>query len=292
MTNLLRAACWMLGAIASFSAMAVAARIVLGDLSAMQLMFYRNILAVGVLLLCLPVIGMHRLRVRQPLTHLVRHSVHFFAQYAWFVAIALIPLAQVFALEFTVPIWSLLFASVLLGEKITPPRIAAVGFGFLGVLVIVRPGLTTVEFGTVVMLLGAFAFGIAHTLTRKITLTDSPMSVLVLMNVLQLPMAAAAFAFNTALPSAQQWPFLTIVALAALAAHYCLTKALSLAPANIVIPMDFLRLPLIALLAWWIFQEAVSVWVYAGTALMLLGVWINLNSSEQRGRKVAEKVSL
>lgn len=276
-----RAASWMVGAIVSFSTVAIAARVVLAELTPLQLMFYRNIIATSVLVCCLPLIGVHRLRVKQPITQLIRHSVHFAAQYAWFVAIALIPLAQVFALEFTVPIWSLLFASILLGEKITPPRVAAVGFGFLGVLVIVRPGLTTVEFGTVVMLLGAFAFGIAHTLTRKITLTDSPLSVLVLMNVLQLPMAAMAFVFDPILPPAGQWPFLVLIALAALAAHYCLTKALSLAPANVVIPMDFLRLPLIAALAWWIFQEAVSPWVFAGAALMLLGVWINLRARSE-----------
>ncbi len=278
----LRAAAWMAGAIASFSAMAIAARIVLGDLTPLQLMFYRNIIASAVLLCCFPLMGVHRLKVRQPVTQVIRHGVHFAAQYAWFVAIALIPLAQVFALEFTVPIWSLLFAAVLLGEKITPPRLIAVGLGFLGVLVIVRPGVAAVEFGTVVMLLGAIAFGVAHTLTRKITLTDSPLSVLVLMNFLQLPMAAIAFVFDPILPPAWQWPCLIAIALAALSAHYCLTKALSLAPANVVIPMDFLRLPLIAVLAWWIFQEAVSLWVFVGASLMLMGVWVNLRSSERK----------
>jgi drug/metabolite transporter (DMT)-like permease len=272
----------MAGAIASFSAMAIAARIVLGDLTPLQLMFYRNIIAVSVLVCCFPFIGVHRLRVRQPGVQLLRHSVHFLAQYAWFVAIALIPLAQVFALEFTVPIWSLLFAAVLLGEKITAPRVAAVVLGFLGTLLIVRPGLLDPETGTLVMLAGAFAFGIAHTLTRKITLTDSPLSVLVLMNLLQLPMAALAFSFDPIWPPGWQWPCLISIALTALTAHYCLTKALSLAPANVVIPMDFLRLPLIALLAWLIFQEAVSAWVFAGAALMLVGVWINLRSESRR----------
>lgn len=276
MTNFLRAACWMLGAIASFSAMAVAARIVLGDLSAMQLMFYRNILAVGVLLLCLPVIGMHRLRVRQPLTHLVRHSVHFFAQYAWFVAIALIPLAQVFALEFTVPIWAVLFAALLVNEQITRQRLWAVMLGFAGTLVIVRPGFVAVETGTIVMLAGALAFGLVHTLTRKITITDNPMSVMVLMNFLQLPMAGIAFAYDPVWPPTWQWPCLLAIALTALTAHYCLAKALSLAPANIVIPMDFLRLPLIAVIAWWVFNEPLELWVFAGASLMLAGIWINL----------------
>lgn len=281
MNSRLLAAAWMAGAIASFSAMAIAARIVLGDLTPLQLMFYRNIIATSVLVCCFPLMGVHRLRVRQPWVQLIRHSVHFIAQYAWFVAIALIPLAQVFALEFTVPIWSLLFAALLLGEKITPPRLIAVGLGFIGVLVIVRPGLVAVDVGTAVMLMGAFAFGIAHTLTRKITQTDSPLSVLVLMNVLQLPMAALAFAVEPAWPPTWQWPCLVAIALAALSAHYCLTKALSLAPANVVIPMDFLRVPLIAILAWWIFKETVSIWVFAGTGLMLLGIWINLRSRSE-----------
>lgn len=276
MTAHLRAACWMAGAIASFSAMAIAARIVLGDLTPMQLMFYRNIIAVLVLLGCLPMIGLHRLKIQQPLTHLLRHSVHFLAQFAWFVAIALIPLAQVFALEFTVPIWALLFAAVLVGEPITQRRLWAVVLGFAGTLVIVRPGFVAVEGGTIVMLCGALAFGLVHTLTRKITETDSPMSVLVLMNFLQLPMAAIAFGFDPAWPPAWQWPCLISIALTALTAHYCLAKALSLAPANIVIPMDFLRLPLIAVLAWWIFQEPLDVWIFAGGALMLAGIWINL----------------
>lgn len=272
----LRAAAWMAGAIASFSGMAIAARIVLGDLSTLQLMFYRNIIAVSVLLLCMPVIGVGRLRIHQPWTHAIRHSIHFLAQYAWFVAIALIPLAQVFALEFTVPIWAVLMGALLLGERITAPRLWAVALGFAGTLVIVRPGIAPVEVGTVVMLAGAVAFSIAHTLTKKITRTDSPMTVLVVMNLAQLPMAAVAFAFAPAWPPAWQWPCLVAVALTALTAHYCLTKALSLAPANVVIPMDFLRLPLIAVLAWWIFQEPLDPWVFAGAGLMLLGIWINL----------------
>ena len=280
MTNTLRAACWMVGAIASFSAMAIAARIVLDDLSAMQLMFYRNIIAVAVLLLCLPLIGLQRLKVQQPLTHLIRHSVHFLGQYAWFVAIALIPLAQVFALEFTVPIWAVLFAALLVNEPITRQRLWAVVLGFAGTLVIVRPGLVAVETGTVVMLAGALAFGLVHTLTRKITLTDNPMSVMVLMNFLQLPMAGIAFGFDPVWPPTWQWPCLIAIALAALSAHYCLARALSLAPANVVIPMDFLRLPLIAVLAWWIFQEPLELWLFVGAGLMLAGIWINLRPEQ------------
>ncbi|MFT5032309.1 MAG: drug/metabolite transporter (DMT)-like permease [Bacteroidia bacterium] len=276
MTANLRAACWMVGAIASFSAMAIAARIVLGDLTPLQLMFYRNIIAVMVLIFCLPMIGLHRLKIQQPLTHVIRHSVHFFGQFAWFVAIALIPLAQVFALEFTVPIWAVLFAALLVNEQITRQRLWALLLGFAGTMVIVRPGLVAVETVTIVMLCGALAFGLVHTLTRKITQTDSPMSVLVLMNFLQLPMAAIAFSVDPLWPPSGQWPCLVSIALTALTAHYCLAKALSLAPANIVIPMDFLRLPLIAVLAWWIFQEPLEVWVFAGAALMLTGIWINL----------------
>ncbi len=276
-----RAVVWMLGALASFTAMAVAARVVSTELNTFQLLFFRTSIA---LLVLLPVLFIVRppLRSARPGVHLIRHCAHFAGQYGWFFGIAAIPLAEVFALEFTVPIWAALLAPLLLGERLNHMRYLAVAMGFAGALVVLRPGLAVVHPAALAVLAGAAAYGVSHLLTKKLAATDHPLLILLYMNLVQWPLSALPVIFDWQTPSLALWPCLTAVGVTALTAHYCMSRALALADATVVIPVDFLRLPLVALLGWLLYSEAIDVFVLLGAALMFAGNYLSIRHELRR----------
>lgn len=278
------AAIWMLGALLSFMAMAVAGRELSSELSTFQILFFRSLIGLVVVSALLGHSGWRQVRTRRPVLHLVRNLAHFGGQFGWFYGLAFIPLAEVFAIEFTVPIWTAILAALLLGERITGPRVAAITLGMLGLLIILRPGPQGVQPAALAVLAGAVGYALAHTLTRRLAQGDTPLCILFYMTVIQLPLSLVPTLAAWVTPSAALWPWLLVVGISALSAHYCLTSALSLADATVVVPMDFLRLPLIAVVGALLYQEALDPLVLLGAAVMLLGNWINLSAEGRRIR--------
>ncbi len=283
--NSFLSALWMVGAIFAFSLTAIAGREATHALNAeaisiSQLVFFRNI--VGLAFVSLLIFSRRSSRpiwhVDKPLLtlHFGRNSAHFFGQWCWFYGLSLLPLAQVFAIEFTVPIWTALFATVLLSEKITQRRTLAIVLGFVGVLIILRPGFVSVPDAAWVVLASAVAYALSHTLTKRLSGKASALSILFYMHVMQLPLAFLLVCFDFALPQGITWLFVVITAFAAMAAHYCMAKALSYGDAMVVMPMDFLRLPLIALLGMVLYDEGIDIWLLVGAAIMLFGNMLTL----------------
>lgn len=278
----LRSTLWMMGALVSFMAMAVSGRELSSELSTFQILFFRSLVGLAVVAALLSHQGWHHIRSRQPWLQLIRNLAHYGGQYGWFYGIALIPLAEVFAIEFTVPIWTAILAALLLGERLTAPRLVAVGFGIVGMLIILRPGLSVVHPASLVVLAGALGYAISHTLTRKLTRTDTPLAVLFYMTTIQLPLGLLASLKDWAIPSPDLWPWLLVVGVTALSAHYCLTRALALSDAMVVVPMDFLRVPLIALVGFLAYGEALDWLVLGGALVMLMGNLINIQAERRR----------
>jgi drug/metabolite transporter (DMT)-like permease len=140
--DLVRAVLWMTGALLSFSTMAVSIRALYGTLDIIEILAIRNSSGLAILLalgLAQPYL-LRSLTLRRAGLQLTRNTIHFAAQYLWALSVTLLPLATVFALEFTMPAYAAVLAVVFLGERLTPGRIGVVVFGFLGVLVILRPG--------------------------------------------------------------------------------------------------------------------------------------------------------
>jgi drug/metabolite transporter (DMT)-like permease len=276
------AALWMSGTLASFMLMAVGGRELSATLGTAEILFLRSALALALLGLVIAT----RLRFGPPLSlrtqrfgmHALRNVAHFAGQYGWFLGIAAIPLAEVFALEFTVPVWTAVLAGLLLGERLTPVRMAAIALGFVGVLIMLRPGLAVVHPAAVAVLAGAASYGLSHTLTRSLAGTESPLVILFYMTVVQLPLGFALAVDEWVLPSALEWPWLVAIAGAGLSGHYCLTRALTLADVTVVMPIDFLRLPLIAVLGFALYGEQLDGFVALGAAVMLLANLLNLRS--------------
>ncbi len=273
---MIRAALWMAGTLLSFAGMAIGARELASELSTFQILFYRSLIGLILVSVLVGGSGWHQVRAQRWELHLARNSAHFLGQLGWFYGIAVLPLAEVFAIEFTTPLWTALLAAVLLSEPISRSRAAALVLGLIGIGIVLRPGIQAVSPGALAVLAGAFGYAGAHALTKKLTRESSPLSIVFYMTLLQLPMGLGPSLYHWATPSADSWPWLFVVAVTALSAHYCLARALSCADAMVVVPMDFLRLPLIALVGFVLYGEAVDRWLLAGAAVIVLGTLVNL----------------
>lgn len=258
-------------------AMTVAGRELATTLPVVVLMFFRAVFATAVLSAI--VFGLRGGRpartARLPL-HIVRNILHYGAQYCWFWALALIPMAQVISIEFTLPIWAAILAVLFLGERLGARRIAAVALGFLGVLVIVRPGLAATEFGQVVALAAALGFAATVTMTKALTRTDEPLTVIFYMFAIQIVIGAVPTILEWRTPQGAQWFWLALLATAGTFSHFCLTKAMSLADNTVILPMDFLRVPLTAVAGLALYGDPITPWLAGGAALILAGNLLNL----------------
>lgn len=258
-------------------AMTVAGRELATTLPVVVLMFFRAVFATAVLSAI--VFGLRGGRpartARLPL-HIVRNILHYGAQYCWFWALALIPMAQVISIEFTLPIWAAILAVLFLGERLGARRVAAVALGFLGVLVIVRPGLAATEFGQVVALAAALGFAATVTMTKALTRTDEPLTVIFYMFAIQIVIGAVPTILEWRTPQGAQWFWLALVATAGTFSHFCLTKAMSLADNTVILPMDFLRVPLTAVAGLALYGDPITPWLAGGAALILAGNLLNL----------------
>ncbi len=283
--TLLRAAIWMIGAILSFSAMAIAGREASLSLDTFEIMMYRSFVGVVVVAAAITVLRRwHMVSTKRLAQHGLRNMAHFTGQNLWFYAVSVIPLAQVFALEFTSPIWVILLAPLLLGEKLTRMRGIAVTLGFIGILIVARPSPATFNIGLACAAGSAIFFALTNIATKRLTRDASIWSIMFWLTTMQLIMGIifAGWDFDITLPDAQSLPFILIIGCAGLSAHFCITNALSLAPAALVVPIDFARLPFIALLGWLIYGESVEIWLFVGAALILAGNFINIVSSRQQ----------
>ncbi|QMU57522.1 MAG: EamA family transporter [Boseongicola sp.] len=275
----LAAAAWMTGAIVSFSSMAIAGRALFSELDTFEMMMYRSFIGLFIVVLVGGLFGkLNEVRFDRLGTHLVRNLCHFTGQNLWFFALTLISLAQLFALEFTSPIWVMLLAVFLLGEKLTRPRVLAVLLGFAGAILVARPGSGGDPTGLLIAGTAAVAFAGSIVLTKLLTRTETVLGILFWLTAMQAVMGLIATGYDgdIAWPSAAAWPWVTMIALAGLLAHTCLTNALLVAPASIVVPMDFLRLPVIAIVGMLFYAEPLSASVFLGAALIFGGNYLNI----------------
>ncbi len=275
----------MTGALLSFSAMAVSIRGLVGRLNIFEILTIRS--GTGVLVLLALVATLPELRatlaLRRMGLHAVRNSVHFASQYAWALSLTLLPLATVFALEFTMPAWVALLAMPLLGERMTLSRVGSIVLGFTGVLIIVRPGFESFQPGVLLVLAAALGFAISLITTKQLTMNVGTFAILFWMNVMQLPMGLAGsnplFILDL---DAHHLPAIIGVGIAGLSSHFCLTNAFRAGDATVVVPFDFLRIPLIALVGWLFYAEPLDLFVFAGAGVIIVGVVWNLRAEVRR----------
>jgi drug/metabolite transporter (DMT)-like permease len=284
------AAAWMVGAILCFTSLAVAGRELAGELDTFEIMFYRSVLGVGMVVGVAALFRrLHEIRSDRLRTHGIRNAFHFTGQNLWFYAITVAPLAQVIALEFTMPLWAMLLAVVVLGERLTAVRVGLGLLGFSGILVITRPWEGEIGIGVVTAALAAIGFAGSAVWTRLLTRHESATSIVFWLVVMQsvLGLITAGWDGQIAWPSAVAWPWLWVVAIAGLVAHFCLTKALAHAPATVVIPIDFARLPTVALVGLWLYAEPLDPFVALGAAIIFVAAWGSIRAEARQTRRHA-----
>ena len=279
MNDTLRACLWMTGAIVSFTSMAIAGRAISLDLDTFEIMMYRSFIGVAVVLLVATWAGTrHQIRAHLMGWHTARNISHFAGQNLWFYAITVAPLAQVFALEFTSPLWAMLLSVAILGERLTLSRVLAGLAGFVGILIVARPGTVALDAGVIAAALAAVGFAGSAVFTRRLTRTESITCILFWLTAMQslFGVICAGLDGDIALPRSENLPWIGVIALAGLVAHFCLTTALRLAPAAVVMPIDFLRLPVIVAVGALVYAEAVDPWVLLGAAVIFAANYYNI----------------
>jgi drug/metabolite transporter (DMT)-like permease len=280
----------MVGALLSFCVMAVAIRKLSGPLTVMEILALRAALGlaiIGVVAIFRPA-ERHSINMRRLPLHILRNSVHFGSQYLWALGLVLLPLATVFALEFTMPAWTILLAPIFLQERMTASRIGEVVLGLAGVLVILRPGIESFQPAALLVLVAALGYATQNIATKKLTETESTFAIVFWMNVIQLALGlvGAGFGFVSKI-GIEQLPAIAGLGTAGLFAHFCLSNAFRAGDASIVVPLDFMRIPLIAVVGWWLYGEALDAFVFAGAGLIITGIVWNLRSESQRRIVVA-----
>ena len=271
------AAAWMVGWLTLMVVIAVAGREATRELSVFQIMLMRSVLGMGLLW---PLVhaagGLSAMRTQRLPQHALRNGVHYAAQYGWFVALTLIPLAQLVSIEFTMPIWSAVLAVFFLGERMNGRKWLAVVLGLVGVAVIVRPSAGTVDAGQLIALACAFGFAISVVLVKSLTQTEAAITVIFWMLVIQSAIGLVPALLVWQWPSAQTWGWVLVVAFCGTYSHYCFARAMQHADTTVVVPMDFLRVPLTALAGWLVYSEQVDLLTGLGVLLILAGNALNL----------------
>lgn len=283
-------ALWMSGTLTAFIVAAVSVRALANTLNAFEMMTIRSAGGLLILLAMAAIQPELRRGVRMNRMGLqtFRNFVHFGSQICWTLAITLLPFATVFALEFTIPAFVAILAVLFLGERMTGTRAGALAICFVGVLVILRPGMDSFQPATLLLIIGSLLFATAAIITKKLILTETTFSIMFWMNLMQLPMnfVGSDPASFLKLDASMALPVLGI-AVAGLAIHYCLTNAFRYGDAMIVIPMDFLRVPLVAMIGWMFYGEHLDIFVFAGAGLIVGGVLWNVRGEAQRNDRLA-----
>ena len=284
----LAATLWMLVAITGFIAMAVAGRAAAPAHDTFEIMTYRSAIGLAmVLAVAFASRQTTRLHPQRLRLHALRNIFHFAGQNLWFSALTLIPLAQLFAVEFSYPIIVALAAPFVLGERFTPVRLASAALGFAGVLLAAQPWAAGgLSMGIVIALGAAVGFAGSALVTKRLTRVAPLIEIMFWITVFQLGFGLVLAGYDGAIaaPTAASAPWLLLIGVAGLGSHYCMTRALSLAPASVVIPVDFLRLPIIGVVGMAVYAEPLQWAVFAGGAVIFAATWLNIRA-EGRGRR-------
>ena len=282
---LFQAVLWFCGTISGFVGMAVAARELHTTMSTFEILFFRSLIGV---LIVLPFLARNRfadIRTRHFGWHLGRAAVQFGAQICWIYGVVHLALSDMTAIEFSIPLFTALLAVMFLGERMWAHKWIATILGFVGVLIILRPEGNAFNIAGAVMVLGSFLYALSGVLVKFLTRTDSAQGIIFWMNLLQLPagLIPTVFIFGWVTPGLIDVPWILLWGVAGLWAHYTMARALALADITIVFPLDFLRLPVVAVVGFLVYTEALDPWTAVGAVIMFAGNWYSVRRESRRG---------
>lgn len=265
---------WMLISVISFCIMAIGIKEMSDTINSFQIIFFRSLIGLFTILI------FFRNKLSRPTysiikEHLFRNIFHLSGQYGWIIGITYLSLAEVTAIEFSVPIWILIIAAVFLKEKMTKSKTASILLGFVGVLIIIRPGFGVINTKSIIVLLSAISYAIAHTSTKKLTEKYTPLDIVLIMCLIQIPISFALTVTEINLPNIKDFSFLLIVGISAIIAHFTMAKAMMNDDISAIISIDYFRLPILIILGVLIYNETFSPIYLIGGTLIFIGNWVN-----------------
>ena len=274
----------MFGAMVSFTLMAISGRELYSALDTFEIMLFRSIAGVIIVLSFAKYFGTIReINILDMKLHFIRNITHFGGQNCWFYAVALIPFSQLFAFEFSTPLFVIVLAPIFLGELLTKERVLAASIGFLGIVLVARPDFEVVNWALIAAFLCPIFFAATAISTKLLTRRHSITSILFWLVVMQtgFSFVCAFWDFQIKVPSEEDMPFLIVVSITGLTAHLCMAQAFRLAPVTVVMPLDFARLPLISVIGYLFYDERLTWYIIIGSLFVFVGNYINIKSEEK-----------
>jgi drug/metabolite transporter (DMT)-like permease len=267
--NTVAAILWMMTAGLLFVAVTVSVRYLGSDMPAVEAAFIRYLFG---LVLLIPVFMRIRWRAISRKNHglyLCRGMAHGMAVMLWFYAMARIPIADVTAIGYTTPIFTAVGAIVFFKERIQKRRLLAIVIGFVGTLIILRPGFQVIEAGALAQLFAAPCFAISFLLAKKLTREQGAGEILAMLSIFCTLALLPGALLQWQTPTFSELAWLLLVAAFATAGHYALTKAFAHAPLTVTQPFAFLQLVWAILFGILLFGETPDIWVVVGAAVIV-----------------------
>ncbi len=266
----IRAALWMLGFTLTFAIMGALVRILARNLDPLEIAFFRNLFGVIVIAPLLFRVGLRAaVRTARPRLHLARSVIALIAMYCLFIAFARLPIADATALTFTSPLFATLGAALVLGEVVRRRRWTAMAVGFLGVLIVLRPGAAAIQPASLIALGAAMFMATSMLIAKTLTRSESPTTMVLYMMLIMTPLSLLPALFVWQWPAPAAWPLLAAAGIAGTVGQFMLARAFKAAEASAVMPFDFARLVFAAALGYLVFGEAPDAWTWVGGAVIL-----------------------
>ena len=278
-----RAISWMIAMVLSFAAMVICVRLLGDSISSVEQVFLRSVFGLIFMLAALTRRGgLPRIHTNRLGMHFIRAALTYLGVATWFYALTHMDLAEAVAIHFTLPLFGIVFAIVFLKEQVTIDRWIATVIGFAGALVIIRPGIVELQPIAFVVLLSAAAYGAGDIALKSLSETESSALTVLLLNFFLVPMSLVPALFDWTWPSWESVPVVLLLGLTGVSAHYCLARSMALADASVVIPMEFLRLPILAAAGYWLFDEVPDRWALVGAVIICGATYYMTRKSGRR----------
>ena len=254
---------------ACFAGMSAAIRHVSADISVFQIAFIRNAIGTLILVPFMLRIGFGSFDLRRFRLFAVRSGIGVLAMWAWYSALQITPLAEAITLNFTVSLWMIPVAILMLGERVGPRRWIATVVGFAGVLIVLQPGAETFTIGGVLAIFAALLFATSMALVRLLARSESPLAIVFYMNLIMTPISLGPALWWWQTPTMEQLGWLLGIGCVLTIAHFSMARALSIMEATAVVPLDFTRLPFAVAIGWFAFGEFPGVWTWVGAVFIV-----------------------
>lgn len=265
-----RAAALMLGSTMFFAAMAVTIRLASETLSTYQIAFFRNFFGLLALLPFLWRGGPAVLRTKQLPRYLLRSAIGVASMLCGFWALGNLPMAQAVSLSYSTPLFVTIAAVVFLQEKVRARRWSAVIIGFIGVLVIVRPGTDTFSGGTMVALAAAVLSGVVAIQIKQLSRVDEADTIVLYTYLFWVPLSLVPALFAWEWPQGIAWLWVVVIGVFGTGGQLLWTRALKLGDVSALTPISFMQLPVVAFAAWLLFGENPNRWTVIGAAIIII----------------------